>query len=138
MEACSSCYFALLCSECCKNQHNKEYNCKIQMSQDRIIKIQNELNNSKIDKNSNLSSTLRISTSKSRTNSIIKPLLFIYMNKYYVFYGFIGEQLEIREYISSSLVSSKCSKTLTLTTHSRSSVFSKILDYSSSPTYLRN
>lgn len=80
MEACSSCYFALLCSECCKNRHNKEYNCKIQMSQDHIIKIQNELNNSKIDTNSNLSSTHGISTEKSRTISIIKP--FIYMNEY--------------------------------------------------------
>lgn len=71
MEACSSCYFALLCSEFCKNRHNKEYNCKVQMSWSYIIKIQNELNNYKIDNNSNLSFTPRISTEKSRMNSMI-------------------------------------------------------------------
>ncbi|XP_022179127.1 uncharacterized protein LOC111039801 [Myzus persicae] len=111
MEACSNCYFALLCSECCKNRHNKEYNCKIQMSQGHIVKFQNELKNKKINKNLNLSSTHRISIEKSIMNS---------------------EQWEIREYISSSLVTSKLSKTLTSTMHSQFSVFSKTSDYSSS------
>lgn len=80
MEACSNCYFALLCSECCKNRHNKEYNCKIQMSQGHIVKFQNELKNKKINKNLNLSSTHRISIEKSIMNSMIQLYLLIYMN----------------------------------------------------------
>jgi len=71
METCSSCYFALLCSECCKNRHNKDYNCKVLMSQSYTIKIQNELNDNQINKNSNLSFTRRISSEKSRMNSMI-------------------------------------------------------------------
>ncbi|XP_029346606.1 putative uncharacterized protein DDB_G0282133 [Acyrthosiphon pisum] len=90
METCSSCYFALLCSECCKNQHNKEFNCKVLMSQSYMIKIQNEQNDNQIYENSNLSFTRCISSEKSRMNS---------------------EQLEILKYISSTLVSSQFSKT---------------------------
>jgi len=71
MEACSSCYFALLCSESCKNRHNTEYNCKVQMSKSYIIKIQNELNNNKNYKKSILSSTHFFSTETSRMNSMI-------------------------------------------------------------------
>jgi len=41
------------------------------MSQSYIIKIQNELNDNQIYKNSNLSFTRRISSEKSRMNSMI-------------------------------------------------------------------
>lgn len=47
METCSSCYFALLCSENCKKQHKKE-RCITKMRQHCQIKIQNELNKSDI------------------------------------------------------------------------------------------
>ncbi|XP_060853060.1 putative uncharacterized protein DDB_G0282499 isoform X2 [Rhopalosiphum padi] len=113
MEACSSCYFALLCSESCKNQHNNENNCKLQMSKDYIINILNELNNNITDeksKTSNISSTYLISTENSKINS---------------------EQLESNKYVSLSSVSRHSLKSLSLITDSlQSSNFSKISDNS--------
>lgn len=69
MKACLNCYFALLCSEKCKIQHNKEDSCKVQMRTDYIIKMQNELNNNQTHKKSNLSSTHLISTETFRLSS---------------------------------------------------------------------
>lgn len=76
MEACSKCYFALLCSESCKNQHNKENNCKLQLSEDYIIQIQNELNNNITATKSNTSSKNHIFTEKSTMISMIKLLIY--------------------------------------------------------------
>ncbi|XP_050058869.1 uncharacterized protein LOC114131004 [Aphis gossypii] len=111
MEACSKCYFALLCSESCKNQHNKENNCKLQLSEDYIIQIQNELNNNITATKSNTSSKNHIFTEKSTM---------------------ISEQLKSNEYVSLSLLSSHSLKSLSLTTQSRSSDYSKTSDNTSS------
>lgn len=43
MENCPSCYFALLCSEMCKELH-KKHRCIVRISQSRIINMQNILN----------------------------------------------------------------------------------------------
>lgn len=47
MEACSSCYFALLCSENCKRRHGKQ-RCIIQIRQRRLEKLQDILNKSDV------------------------------------------------------------------------------------------
>lgn len=43
MESCLNCYFAKICSENCKKQHEKN-NCILQMRQNHIIKMENKLN----------------------------------------------------------------------------------------------
>lgn len=43
METCSSCYFALLCSENCKRRHKKQ-RCIVQMIKRRLIITQDKMN----------------------------------------------------------------------------------------------
>jgi len=71
MESCSSCYFAFLCSESCKNQHTK-HGCITQIKQ-RQIGVQ-----LKLDKNDSLMNKIVKNKSYlSSTYSIEKPRCMI-------------------------------------------------------------
>lgn len=85
MEYCSSCYFALLCSENCKNQHNN-YTCILQMRKNHLVKVENKFKkyNLKIQNSSSKSYLLSAYLFSSDKSSIYMHFLNLKFLKHIV------------------------------------------------------
>lgn len=77
METCSSCYFALLCSESCKNQHF-ENGCITLGKHQNIINMQNHKNNFEMKNNigkKSYVSSMSSNYSKISSTSILSSMI---------------------------------------------------------------